>query len=107
MKYFSTLLAIYIIVSCTPYESQDDFLPSWNDSDHKTAIVDFVTSSVDENNDGFIPTAERIAVFDNDGTLWAEQPLYFQLFYVIDQIKAMADQHPEWDTLMPFAAGTS
>ena len=79
-------------------------LPSWNDTAAKSAIVEFVQSVTDEASPAFVPVAERIAVFDNDGTLWSEQPAYFQLFYAIDYIRKHADEHPEWRTTQPFKA---
>lgn len=80
-----------------------DPLPSWNDGPAKTAITGFVTKVTTAGSD-FVPPAERIAVFDNDGTLWAEQPLYFQAFYIFDRIKSLAPQHPEWKEKEPFAS---
>ncbi len=79
-------------------------LPSWNDGNTKQAIIDFVTKTTTVGSPDFIPVANRIATFDNDGTLWAEQPMYFQLFFAIDRIKAMADEHPEWQTEQPYKA---
>lgn len=79
-------------------------LASWNDGASKKAILSFVNKTTTKGSPDFVAPAERIAVFDNDGTLWAEQPLYFQLIYVIDQIKAQAPQHPEWKTEKPFAS---
>ncbi|WP_420811269.1 HAD family hydrolase [Desulfosediminicola flagellatus] len=81
-----------------------DPLPSWNDGKAKEAIIDFVTRVSTAGSDDFVPVAERIATFDNDGTLWAEQPMYFQAFFVFDRIKALAPQHPEWQTKEPFAS---
>ena len=75
-----------------------DALPSWNDTASKQAIVAFVDKVTHLGTPDFVPPAERIAVFDNDGTLWAEQPLYFQLAFAIDRVKALATQHPEWET---------
>lgn len=80
-----------------------DPLPSWNEGATKQAILGFVEKVTSEGAD-FVPPAERIAVFDNDGTLWAEQPLYFQAFYLFDRVKALAPQHPEWATEEPFAS---
>jgi hypothetical protein len=80
-----------------------DPLPSWNDGPAKTAITGFVTKVTNEGPD-FVPPAERIAVFDNDGCLWAEQPMYFQAFYIFDRIKQLAPQHPEWKDKEPFAS---
>jgi phosphoserine phosphatase len=79
-------------------------LPSWNDTAPKKAIVRFVQAVTDKASPSFVPREQRIAVFDNDGTLWAEQPMYFQLFYVVDRVKAMAPQHPDWKTKEPFAS---
>ena len=79
-------------------------LPSWNDSASKQAIIDFVERVTDENSPDFVPEAERIATFDNDGCLWSEQPVYFQLLFAFDRVKAMADDHPEWKTQQPFQA---
>src|SRR6476620_5393990 len=79
-----------------------DPLPSWNDGDVKKGLIDYVTAAAKDGGAGFIPVNNRIAVFDNDGTLWAEQPLYFQFFFVIDRIREMAPQHPEWKTKEPF-----
>jgi phosphoglycolate phosphatase-like HAD superfamily hydrolase len=80
-----------------------DPLPSWAETGPKAAILAFVERVTKEGPDQ-VPPAERIAVFDNDGTLWAEQPLYFQAFYLFDRIKALAPQHPEWTTEEPFAS---
>ncbi|WP_287461133.1 HAD family hydrolase [Accumulibacter sp.] len=81
-----------------------DPLPSWNDGAAKSAIVEFVTKVTTEGTPEFVPPAERIAVFDNDGTLWSEQPMYFQLFFALDRVKALAPQHPEWKSAQPFKA---
>jgi phosphoglycolate phosphatase-like HAD superfamily hydrolase len=79
-----------------------DPLPSWNESAAKKAIVDFVTRVTQEGGPDFVPVAERIATFDNDGTLWAEQPVYVQLAFALDRVKALASQHPEWKQQQPF-----
>ena len=79
-------------------------LPSWNDSESKEAIVRFVTGVTLEGGPDFVAPAERIAVFDNDGTLWSEKPVPFQLLFALDQVKAMAADHPEWKTRQPFAS---
>jgi uncharacterized lipoprotein YbaY/phosphoglycolate phosphatase-like HAD superfamily hydrolase len=77
-------------------------LPSWSDGASRKAIIDFVSKVTKEGSPDFVKPAERIAVFDNDGTLWAEQPAYFQLVFMIDRAKAMAADHPEWKTTEPF-----
>ncbi len=81
-----------------------DPLPSWNEGSAKKAIVDFVAKVTKEGSGDFVPPAERIAVFDNDGTLWAEQPRYFQFLFALDRVKALAPQHPEWKDKEPFAS---
>jgi phosphoglycolate phosphatase-like HAD superfamily hydrolase len=79
-------------------------LPSWNEGPAKRAIVAFVQRVTMENTPDFIAPRERIATFDNDGTLWAEQPLYFQFAFVLDRVKDLAPKHPEWKTRQPFKA---
>lgn len=79
-------------------------LPSWNDGPAKQSIIAFVGSVTDEDSDDYVPVAARIAVFDNDGCLWAEQPMYFQAFFIKDRIKALAPEHPEWKTEEPYAS---
>ena len=81
-----------------------DPLPSWSDTAAKKAIVEFVTRVTAEGSPDFVPAAERIAVFDNDGTLWSERPLPFQAVFALDRIKALAPQHPEWKEQEPFAS---
>jgi len=81
-----------------------DPLPSWNDGPAKKAIVDFVAKVTKPGSPHFVPVAERIATFDNDGCLWAEQPMYFQAFFVFDRVKALAPRHPEWKEKEPFAS---
>lgn len=79
-------------------------LVSWKDGKSKEAIIDYVDAVTDVKSPDFIPAEDRIAVFDNDGTLWSEQPAYFQLFFAIDRVKALAPEHPEWKTTQPFKA---
>lgn len=81
-----------------------DPLPSWNEGAAKQSIVTFVNEVTKQGAPSFVPPAQRIAVFDNDGTLWSEQPAYFQLMFAIDRVKALAPQHPEWKTKQPFKA---
>ncbi len=81
-----------------------DNLPSWNEGEAKSTIVDFVTRVTSENGADFVAPEERIAVFDNDGTLWTEQPNYFQGMFAVDRVKAMAPEHPEWKDKEPFAS---
>ncbi len=116
-KYFFLFFATIIIASCggnsTPSASNDsqqsskqliDPLPSWNDGRAKSSIIDFVTRTTTEGSADFVPVADRIACFDNDGTLWSELPLYFQVAFAFDRIKALAPQNPEWKTKQPFKA---
>jgi len=81
-----------------------DALPSWNDGKAKQSIVAFVEKVTTPGSPDFVPPAERIATFDNDGTLWAEKPMYFQLFFALDRVKELAPQHPEWKDKEPFAS---
>jgi hypothetical protein len=81
-----------------------DPLPSWNDGKAKQSIIDFVGMVTTSASPDFVPPAERIATFDNDGCLWAEQPMYFQLLFALDRVKALAPQHPEWKEREPFAS---
>jgi phosphoglycolate phosphatase-like HAD superfamily hydrolase len=82
--------------------AQSDPLVTWNDSVAKKGIVDFVARTTAAGGRDFVPVPERIAVFDNDGTLWSEQPAYFQLAFALDRVKALAPHHPEWQQLEPF-----
>ena len=82
--------------------AQTDPLPSWNEGPAKQAIVDFVRATTDKAGPKFVPAEARIATFDNDGTLWVEQPIYGQLRFAIDRVKALAADHPEWTTKDPF-----
>jgi len=81
-----------------------DPLPSWNEGKSKQAILEFVAKVTKQGAPEFVPAAERIATFDNDGTLWAEQPLYFQFLFALDRVKVLAPQHPEWKDKEPFAS---
>ncbi|MCP3420079.1 haloacid dehalogenase-like hydrolase [Bradyrhizobium brasilense] len=79
-------------------------LPSWSDGAIKQSILDFVTAVTREGSSDFVPPAERVATFDNDGTLWVEHPMYTQLVFALDRVKALAPQHPEWKDAQPFKA---
>lgn len=98
------LIFLLALAASIPHLLANEPLPSWKDTGPKKAIVAFVEKVTREGTADFVPVPERIAVFDNDGTLWAEQPLYFQAFFVFDRIKALAPQHPEWQTEEPFAS---
>ncbi|OPY29272.1 MAG: haloacid dehalogenase-like hydrolase [Methanocella sp. PtaU1.Bin125] len=84
--------------------SECDPLPSWNDCPAKRAIMDFIARVTDEDGPDFVPAAERVAAFDNDGTLWVEQPMYVQGMFAIDRVRALAPEHPEWRERQPFKA---
>lgn len=96
-----TIIAAVILTAGTAVA---DPMPSWNDGPSKQKIIDFVEATTRNGGPDFISSSKRIAVFDNDGTLWAEQPIYFQLAFAFDRIKAMAPQHPEWKETQPFKA---
>src|SRR5688572_18346858 len=96
------LALLCALTQVTTTAQPTDPLPSWNAGASKQAIVDFVTRVTTKGSPQFVPPAERIATFDNDGTLWVEQPLYFQLQFAIDRVKAMAPKHPEWKDQDPF-----
>ena len=104
MNMFRTLTAALLLALglVAPAAPAAEPLPSWNDGAAKARIVAFVQGVTDPRSRSYVPPAERIAVFDNDGTLWSEQPAYFQLAFAIDRVKALAPQHPEWKTKQPF-----
>lgn len=94
--------SVLLLAASVQALAQTDPLPSWNDGAAKSAITSFVARVTTAGSPEFVAVPERIAVFDNDGTLWAEQPLYFQFAFALDRIKAMAPQHPEWKNKEPF-----
>ena len=96
-------LALFISFAAALAHAADP-LPSWSDGPAKKSIVEFVGKVTTAGSPHFVPVHERIAVFDNDGTLWCEQPLPVQLYFALDRVKALAPQHPEWKTLEPFAS---
>ncbi len=103
------ILSLAVVAGCSISEpplrtASDDPLPSWNDGAAKEAITSFVASIIDRSSAMYVEPSERIAVFDNDGTLWAEQPLYFQLLFALDRVRDMAAEHPEWREQQPFKA---
>ncbi len=99
--FVKTLLSVLLLANSA---FAADPLPSWNDGKAKQSIISFVTKVTKPASPDFVPVPQRIATFDNDGTLWAEQPVYFQLLFAIDRVKALAPQHPEWQTQEPFAS---
>ena len=98
------LYMLTVLFICSQITYAADPLPSWNDGPQKQSIIDFVEKVTAKDSPKFVPPAERIATFDNDGTLWSEQPMYFQLFFAIDRVKQLAPQHPEWKNEEPFAS---
>jgi hypothetical protein len=95
---FSLLVFVILIYSCTEQATKNvDPLSSWNDGVAKQSIVDFVDEVTNEASSNFVKPADRIATFDNDGTLWSEQPYYFQFQFAFDRVKEMAADHPEWN----------
>src|SRR5918994_1263715 len=102
LSWLATLALLATWVSAAV--AQTDPLPSWNDGPAKQAIVAFVTDVTREGSPDFVPPPERIATFDNDGTLWIEQPIYVQFAFALDRVNALAPQHPEWKDTQPFKA---
>ncbi|QDV51583.1 HAD family hydrolase [Gimesia fumaroli] len=94
---FFCLFSINVVFAADP-------LPSWNAGPAKDAIINYVKCATNDGCPLYVTPQERIAVFDNDGTLWSEQPAYFQLLFALDRVRALADQHPEWKTEQPFKA---
>jgi hypothetical protein len=98
------ILLLMGLLAVAPAHARHDELSSWNDGPARKAIVEFVKATTDKSSPGYVPPGERIATFDNDGTLWAEQPMYVQAMFALDRVKALAPQHPEWQTQEPFAS---
>jgi phosphoglycolate phosphatase-like HAD superfamily hydrolase len=104
-RYFTFLMLYVIVMACNPPKARNaitDPLPSWNEGPTKEAIVEFVTHTTNPDDRYFIPEEERIAVFDNDGTLWSERPYYFQFEFAFDMVRAHAAGHDEWKEEQPF-----
>ena len=98
----SLLIGAAAVAAAPRAFAQGDALPSWNEGPARRAILDFVARTTTAGGRDWVPVPERIATFDNDGTLWTEQPMYFQAIFALDRIKAMASRHPEWRTTEPF-----
>jgi hypothetical protein len=100
------LAAALAILAFTVASAQrpDDPLPSWNEGTVKQQILQFVRAVTELGSPEFVPVDQRIATFDNDGTLWVEKPTYIQVYFVLERVKALAPQHPEWSTTQPFKA---
>ncbi len=95
---FLSGVIVVLFAACTSNKKMEnqDPLPSWNEGVVKSEIIDFIQKTTDPENDAFIQKEDRIATFDNDGTLWAEQPAYFQLLFAFNQIQEKGNEHPEW-----------
>lgn len=110
---FVVLFVVGLLQACSPPAEQStdtplpaatDPLPSWVDGPRKQAIIAYVEEVTDSTSSNFIPVADRIATFDNDGTLWSEQPIYFQFYFALDRVQALAATHPGWKNQQPFKA---
>ena len=100
---FARLIVIFFGLMIAPVMAlAQEVLPSWNDGATRNSIIDFVTAVTKQGGDKFVAVEDRIAVFDNDGTLWTEHPVYFQFAFMLDRVKALAPQHPEWKENEPF-----
>ncbi len=102
IKFIAVVFVVFAFAAAAL--SAQDPLPSWNGGPAKKAIIDFVGKVTRQGSPDFVPPAERIATFDNDGTLWAEQPMYFQFIFALDRVKALAPRHPDWKDKEPFAS---
>jgi phosphoserine phosphatase len=100
----NTVLAVLLVALSSSAAVAQELLPSWNRGPAKKEILEFISAVTDDNSVDYVEPAERIAVFDNDGTLWVEQPIYTQFAFAMDRVKALAPQHPEWKTTQPFQA---
>jgi phosphoserine phosphatase len=103
-SWLAAFVAIFVFFLCSVSYAAQDPLPSWNDGSAKTAILKFVADVTNENGKDYVKPAERIAVFDHDGTLWVESPMYTQILFAFERVKKLAPQHPEWKTKQPFKA---
>jgi hypothetical protein len=100
----AVLLFLFQTMPASGQPEKSDLLPSWNDGPAKKAVIDFVTKVTKEGGTDFVPVAERIATFDNDGTLWCEYPIPVQFAFALDRVKTLALKHPEWKEKQPFKA---
>ena len=98
----ATAAALFVLCVAPGASAADDPLPSWNEGATKQSIIDFVTRVTKEGGPDYVKLEERVATFDNDGTLWIEQPMYNQFVFAVDEVKKQANQHPEWKDKEPF-----
>ncbi len=104
LLFFLSALTIAMLICSGSIAAETDPLPSWNDGKTKQSIIQFVKDVTDKEGPHYVAPEARVATFDNDGTLWSEQPLYFQFFFALDRVKSMAPEHPEWETTEPYAS---
>src|SRR5262245_42784597 len=95
---------VFLFPACKAFAQAADPLPSWNEGCAKQSIIEFVATVTRDGSPGYVPPSDRIATFDNDGTLWCEQPMYVQLAFALDRAKVLAPMHPEWKDKQPFKA---
>jgi len=98
------ILSGVLVFFATAYAQANEPLPSWNNGKTKQSIIGFVEEVTEPGGANYVPPAERVATFDNDGTLWAERPLYFQVLFALDRVRALAPEHPEWKNKEPYAS---
>lgn len=103
-RHFVIAMLLLLLSGCVTTRPAIDPLPSWVDGTTRQSMVEFVEAVTDPGGDDYVPPSERVATFDNDGTLWSEKPTYFQFMFTLDRVKALAPSHPEWSTLQPFQA---
>jgi len=103
-RHLLTAITLAVLLALAPLAAAADPLPSWNEGEAKRSVIDFVQRVTTAGGADFVPTTERISVLDNDGTLWAEKPMYVQLAFALDRVKALASKHPEWKDKQPFKA---
>lgn len=103
-RLFNSFLLLCLLLVTGGIHADTDPLPSWNDGDTKQAIIEFVQEVTKEGGKNYVPPSDRIATFDQDGTLWVEQPMYCEMFFVLDKIREMSSKHPEWKNTEPFKA---
>lgn len=104
IKHAAAVFAACLVVGCVPQAADKAPLPSWTDGPRKQALLDLVARVTKVGGPDYVPPSERIAVFDNDGTLWCEQPMYVQVTFALDRVRALAPMHPEWKDKPPFKA---
>ncbi|MGP0065820.1 MAG: HAD family hydrolase [Isosphaeraceae bacterium] len=100
----TVISSLFLVAPASSRQGETDPLPSWNDGPAKKAILEFVRATTDRSSPNYVPPGQRIATFDQDGTLWVEHPIYTQVMFAFDRVKALAARHPEWKDQEPFKA---